>query len=83
LFAIPTTMRPRIWSGSMLVGVVKSAGNRATANPTVMTQAMTEIAPIIRLERVDTTVAIAQDRAAPRPPRIAIMAAKSDRPRTS
>src|SRR4029077_20335206 len=37
-----------------------------------------ENAPSIRLDRIDDTVAIAQDRAAPRPPRIATIAIESD-----
>jgi hypothetical protein len=37
-----------------------------------MTHASTELAPIIRLEREEHSVATAQETAAPRPPTIAI-----------
>ena len=49
------------------------AGTIATARPTIIIQASTELAPIIRLERDELSVATAQQTAVPRPPRIAIM----------
>jgi hypothetical protein len=48
------------------------AGTIPTLKPTIITQARTELAPIIRLERDEASVATAQEAAAPRPPTIAI-----------
>ena len=52
-------------------GAATAAGPTDTIRPTIITQARTENAPIILLERDDASVAIAQDSAAPRPPTIA------------
>src|SRR4051794_18821962 len=59
-------------------GCASAAGTIDTARPTTITQASTENAPIIRLVRDDARVAIAQQRAAPRPPTIATTSGESD-----
>ena len=67
----PVAMSAAISGAPSGTGRDSSAGPIAASQPTAMTQPRTEIGPIIRLEREDASVAIAHDRAAQRPPRIA------------
>src|SRR3990172_12993452 len=54
-------------------GAAAIAGTIETAKPTIITHASTELAPIIRLDRDEQSVATAQETAAPRPPAMAII----------
>ncbi len=49
-----------------------------TMSPKIITQASTDMGPIIRLDRDEDSVATAQHTAAPRPPTMAIIVAQSD-----
>jgi ribosomal protein S20 len=79
LYVTPTTTSPAICGMSSGIAVTRAAGPIEATSPTVITHEITENGPIIRLERDDESVAIAQDRAAPRPPTIAITGSECDR----
>jgi len=70
----PLTSRPSICGALGGRAVARSATDDGmlTSSPTIMTQARTDIGPIIRLKRDEHSVAMAQDVAAPRPPSKAI-----------
>jgi hypothetical protein len=74
-----TPPRPEATSQMASVGVIVGRGPEikangvVTASPTTIIQATVEEAPMRRLDRDEAKFAAAQQAAAPRPPRMAIM----------
>ena len=62
-------------AGRARPGVRAARGRSPRRTPTAMTQPRTDIGPIIRLDRDEARVAMAHERAAPRPPTIATIEA--------